>query len=165
MSTKPARRLASLALGAVAALAILTVLPTAAVAGEKPSESANHTIQVGLHGYSPVSYFTHNEARPGSPLYTATFDGITYFLESEDQIQAFEPNPERFVPAYGGWCAFGATKEKHFEINPEAFKIVDGRLLVFKANEQVNARDKWNAGDESELTRKANAFWAKTYGH
>ncbi|MEO1236238.1 MAG: YHS domain-containing (seleno)protein [Planctomycetota bacterium] len=164
MLTTSPRRLASLAIGAVAALAVVAALPADAVAGDKADKPANYTLQLGLLGYSPVSYFTHNEARPGSPLYRVTYNDVTYFLESDEQVQAFESDPERFVPAYGGWCAFGATKEKHFEINPEAFKIVNGQLHVFKANDQVNARDKWNAGNEAELIGKADAFWAKVHG-
>ena len=154
---------------AVLAASVLFVLsapvPTAHAGTDSDTPASNYTIKLGLHGYSPVSYFTHNEARPGSPKHTASYNGVTYFFESAEQVETFNADPERFVPAYGGYCAFGASKRKHFVINPEAFKIVEGRLFVFKANEQVNARDKWNAGNETELTQMADAFWHETHGN
>ena len=86
---------------------------------------------------------------------------MTYYLVSADAKRAFDTDPERYIPAYGGWCAFGMAVQDKFPIDPTNFKIVDGRLLVFLRNKNVDARELWNKGNESELIAKAGAHWKK----
>ncbi|MCA9296561.1 MAG: hypothetical protein KC983_08585, partial [Phycisphaerales bacterium] len=72
--------------------------------------------------------------------------------------------PKSYLPAYGGWCALGMAIQDKFPVDPTAFKIVDGRLLLFLSNEQIKALDLWNDGDEQELLRKADAHWKTVAG-
>jgi len=128
---------------------------------EKP---AHYTVSLGIKGYSPVSYFTKGMAEPGSPEHAATHDDVTYFFTSPEQVELFEQNPEKYLPAYGGWCAFGAAVQNHFPVDPEAFKIVDGRLMLFLQNEQTDALELWNQKSERKLVREADDFWQRTHG-
>ncbi len=148
---------------ALAAAALFVSNPALAEEMDEP-HPADYTIQVGLLGYSPVSYFEPDGPRPGSAEHRVEYDGVTYFFNNAQQVQAFNADPQRYLPAYGGWCAYGAAVEQHFPIDPTVYKIVDGRLMLFLKNDQANALELWNAGDEAELTRRADAYWAKTHG-
>lgn len=145
-------------------LAAACATPT--VAHDKASDTpADHyTTTLGIQGYSPVSYFTKGVAEPGSPLYPVTHEGVTYFVASPKQVALFEGDPEKYSPAYGGWCAFGAAVEDHFPTDPHSWKIVDGRLMFFLNNDEVDAKQLWNDDNEAELTKKADTFWANTHG-
>lgn len=114
---------------------------------------------VAIEGYCPVAYFAVNKPVKGSPEFASTYGGATYHFVSADAKAAFDQDPERYVPAYGGWCAFGMAIKDKFPIDPKAFKIVDGRLMLFLTNPGVDALQLWNDSDEAELVRKADAHW------
>lgn len=114
---------------------------------------------LALEGYCPVSYHTRLEARPGSPEFTSTYNGVDYRFASAAAKRAFDSNPQRYLPAYGGWCAFGMAIEDKFPVDPTNFKIVDGRLMVFLRNTDIDALDLWNQNDEQAQAEKADAFW------
>src|SRR5690606_28858984 len=98
-----------------------------------------------IDGYDPVSYFTKNQAAKGKSNLTATFQGIVYLFESESNRQTFLKQPQKYEPQYGGWCAYamGATGEK-VEIDPETFKVVNGKLYLFYNKFFNNTLKSWN---------------------
>lgn len=114
---------------------------------------------VALEGYCPVAYFAVDRPVRGRPQYASTHDGVTYWFASEDAKAAFDKDPEKYVPAYGGWCAYGMAVQNKFPIDPESFQIVDGRLHLFLKNSRVDARALWNQGDAAELTERARQHW------
>lgn len=115
---------------------------------------------VGLGGYSPVSYLDLGVAEKGIPDHSVEYNGATYHLTDADQVATFESNPDKYQPAYGGWCAFGLTIDKQFACDPHSFKVVDGRLMMFLNDGDVDARALWEDADEAELIEKANVKWA-----
>ena len=116
--------------------------------------------QIGIAGYSPVSYFEKGPEL-GKPEFTATHDGTTYHFTSQSQVNKFTAAPEKYLPAFDGFCAFGHTIEKEFVVDPTSYKIVDGRLLLFLKNSDVDALKLWNDGNEKELMAKAEDHFAK----
>ena len=94
----------------------------------------------GISGYDPVSYFTEGKAQRGSGYYMADYEGVTYAFASEENKEKFEANPEKYAPAYGGWCAYGVAVGKKFVANPEVWKIVGGKLYL---NLDRDIQSKW----------------------
>lgn len=119
---------------------------------------------VALEGYCPVAYFAVNKPVRGLPEFESTFKGARYYFVSAQAKEAFDKDPDKYVPAYGGWCAFGMSVNDKFPVDPTNFEIVDGRLMVFLKNRDVDARDLWRKGDASSLMSKANAHWKKVQG-
>ena len=115
--------------------------------------------RIGLQGYSPVSYVDAGNAELGSTEHHAEHDGIRYFFTNDAQRQAFEAAPDRYAPAFGGWCAFGMTVDKRFRINPHKFLVVDGKLLVFLGDIETDARALWLQGEQSKLMETATQNW------
>lgn len=119
---------------------------------------------VALEGYCPVAYFAVNRPVRGKKEHTSIYSGVTYRFVSADAKAAFDADPEHYVPAFGGWCAFGMSIEDKFPVDPTNFKIVDGRLMVFLKNAGIDARALWNKGDDTGQTAKASAHWKKVQG-
>ena len=119
---------------------------------------------VALEGYCPVAYFAVNKPVMGKPEHASTHNGVTYHFVSVDAKRAFDADPEKYIPAYGGWCAFGMSVQDKFPVDPRNFKIVNGKLLLFLKNKDVDALKLWNKGDEREATSKAVAHWKKVSG-
>jgi len=119
---------------------------------------------LAIQGYCTVTYFTDNKAVPGKPALTVTHNGVDYRFASQAAKQAFVSNPERYIPAYGGWCAFGMAIEDKFPVDPTNFKIVDGRLMLFLRNANLDARELWNKGEQTSLAESADKHWEKVSG-
>ncbi len=85
---------------------------------------------LAVSGYDVVSY--QNAAAPsvGASRFAAQYDGATYYFSSQANLDAFNAAPATYVPAYGGFCAFGVSKGKKFDADPTAYTVVDGQLYL-----------------------------------
>ena len=119
---------------------------------------------VALAGYDAVAYRDQQRAVKGDRHFAAQHGGATYHFASETNKEKFVTNPEAYVPAYGGWCAYamGATGER-VSVDPKTFKVIDGRTYLFYNALFTNTLPKWNA-DEAALKAKADANWRKQMG-
>ena len=113
-----------------------------------------------LHGYCQVAYFALSKPMRGESEISSTDGDKLYHFVSEEARQEFDKNPERYVPAFGGLCAFGMSIEKEFEADPTNFRIIDGRLHLFLRNNDTDALQLWNKEDESKCLANANQYWA-----
>ena len=145
----------------LAAAPMITLAPQARAGhhAEKAPAVAPHTTALGLAGYSPVSYFTEAGPHVGSPAISAEHGGVVYFFATEAERDLFNATPERFVPAYSGWCATGMALGKYFPVAPTNYKIVNNRLMLFLHSPEADALQMWNDGDEAEQLKKADAFF------
>ncbi len=85
---------------------------------------------VAIHGYDPVAYFTEGRPTPGSESFRYTWQGAEWRFASEENRRLFEAEPERYAPQYGGYCAFAVSRGGSADIDPKAWSIVDGRLIL-----------------------------------
>jgi YHS domain-containing protein len=116
---------------------------------------ANST--TGISGYDAVAYFTEGKPTRGNGHHVTVFDGVTYLFASEENKKTFDANPKKYIPAYGGYCAFGVTEEKKFVADPEAWKIVDGKLYL---NLDKDVQAEWGK-DVSGYIGKADSIWPR----
>lgn len=116
---------------------------------------------LAIQGYDPVAYFTQHAAVKGNRQYAVNAGGALYYFSSQANKDAFLKNPSAYEPQYGGWCAYamGATGEK-VEIDPETFKVLDGKLYLFYHSWTNNTLTKWNK-DEAALKSAADRNWKK----
>lgn len=119
------RRLLSPARLALTGL-FLTITANAAHAQAVNLDKSN----VGLSGYDAVAYQTDNAARKGSPGFSATYNGGTYYFATAANRDTFNKDPEKYLPLYGGYCAYGVSRGHKVKIDPEAFRVVDGKLYL-----------------------------------
>lgn len=140
---------------------ILISTTTFAQTAAKRAAEFNLEKKVAIQGYDPVAYFTQKKAVKGKPTFTTAYEGVTYNFSSQANKDLFLKNPASYEPQYGGWCSYamGANGEK-VEINPETFKIVDGKLNLFYNAFFNNTLKSWNK-DEVNLKKKADANWKK----
>lgn len=110
----------------------------------------------GLGGYDPVAYFTEAKPARGSGYHVAVHDGVTYAFVNEAHKKMFMGNPQRYLPAYGGYCAYGAALGKKFVANPEVWKIVDGKLYL---NLDKDIQTKWEKDIPGHI-KKADTNWS-----
>lgn len=117
---------------------------------------------VAIDGYDPVSYFD-GTPQEGSEAHAFTYRGVIYRFASEENSERFQENPDHYVPAYGGWCAYAMLDGEKVKINPERYKIVDGKNYLFYDEWGTNTLKLWDGlteeQPESELIRRADEHW------
>jgi YHS domain-containing protein len=142
-------------------LVVFVSSATFAQSASKKTSEYNLENKVAIQGYDPVSYFKQNKAVKGKKEIAASFDGVVYQFSSVTNKEIFSKNPAYFEPQYGGWCAYamGSAGEK-VEINPETFKIIEGKLYLFYNAYFSNTLKSWNK-EEASLKAKADVNWKK----
>lgn len=147
---------------AIALIALTASLNTAAQADESLAYLHNYNIPasgLALDGYCPVAYFAVNKPVKGKREHAVKYRDVWYFFVNDEAKQEFQKSPEKYLPAYGGWCAFGMAIQDKFPVDPTSFRIVNGRLMLFLKNRDLDARELWTQGNEAELVSKADEFW------
>ncbi|MEM9292550.1 MAG: YHS domain-containing (seleno)protein [Acidobacteriota bacterium] len=110
-----------------------------------------------IKGYDPVSYFEEGKPAKGSKDFTTTWNGAIWRFTSAAHRNAFDADPERYAPQYGGYCAFAVAKGQTAGIDPESWKIVDGKLYL---NYNQKIQTQWEEDFLSFISR-ANEEWPK----
>ena len=114
---------------------------------------------VAIDGYDPVAYFTQNKAIKGNKNFAVSIDGVIYYCSSQANKDLLVKTPAKYEPQYGGWCAYAmGAKGTKVEIDPETFKIKDGKLYLFYNKTFTNTLPLWNK-DEANLKTKADENW------
>jgi YHS domain-containing protein len=110
---------------------------------------------LAIKGYDVVNYFTAGAPAKGDASFKSSHNGATYHFVSAANKAKFDANPAKYLPAYGGFCAYGAAQGYKVSINPEAWKIVNGKLYL---NYSKGVQRKWD-GDIAGYIKQADANW------
>ncbi|MCK6617358.1 MAG: YHS domain-containing protein [Cyclobacteriaceae bacterium] len=141
-------------------LLLLTVGVGYSQSDDKRVKQFNLKNDLAVQGYDPVSYFT-GKPQQGREDIQHRYKGVTYRFISQANLEKFKADPEKYEPAYGGWCAYamGESGEK-VKIDPETFKIIDGKVYLFYNFWTNNTLTTWNK-NEKQLKEAADRNWAK----
>ena len=141
---------------------IIAQFSTGAIAQDAATRQQHFLLDKGvaLEGYDAVSYFS-GKPEKGSKSFMFTDQGVVYRFSSAAHLESFKKNPDKYEPQYGGWCAYalGARGAK-VEVDPENYKIVNGKLYLFYKNFFSNTLDDWNK-EEAHLKSNADLSWNK----
>ena len=137
----------------------------ATVTGQSSSNVVTHfnlsKDKLALSGFDPVAYFSGKPVEGNSAI-SYEYRGVKYFFSSEENKQRLMKEPSKYEPQYGGWCAYAMGNDgSKVNIDPETFKIMNGKLYVFYNKFFNNTLKSWNK-DETNLNKKADANWQKT---
>lgn len=125
-----------------------------------PDEEKKYLVNIDdegfiAEGYDVVSYFTDNKPLKGKPDFVKLYNGAFYAFVSEEHKQLFGSNPEKYMPQYGGYCAYALSRNKLRPINPEYFQLVDGRLMLQHSKKALNLFSEDIPGN----TKRADQNW------
>ena len=145
------------ALGLAATLPFLPLATSRAFAAE-PAVFQRENLAIG--GTDPVAYFDLAGPVQGSPEHSADWMGARWTFASAANRDAFAADPERFAPAFGGYCAFAASRGYLAPTIPEAWSVVDDRLFL---NANLRARELWLA-ELPDVIAAGEANWPGILG-
>lgn len=117
---------------------------------------------IALQGYSPVSYLDLGIAQRGVKQYKVEHNKVVYYFTSQEQANTFKKNPERYMPQYGGFCAFGVYAGAKFRPDPNKFIVKDGKYFLYLYNLELDAQQLWlDEKNHNKLVASANTNWKK----
>lgn len=141
------------------ALAAGLCLP-AICAGAEPVDPVNKAGRgVALKGYDPVAYFTAGKPVKGAADFSHEWMGATWRFSSAANRAQFQANPEKYAPQFGGYCAWAVSHGYTADIDPEAWKVVDGKLYL---NYNKSVQRKWEQ-DQRNRIEEANRNWPRLH--
>jgi len=137
-------------------IAVVLLISTVSFAQNFKANHNTDDSKIALQGFSPVSYLDLGIAQKGLKAYKSTYDGLAYYFTSEDQKKSFDSSPKKYLPQYGGYCAFGVAVGAKFRVDPYKFVVKDGKYFVFLYDLEVDAQQLWLDGNHKELVSKAD---------
>jgi YHS domain-containing protein len=108
-----------------------------------------------LHGYDAVAYVEQNRAVKGDPKFSSTYRTATYYFASAAHKAAFDKNPAKYAPQYGGFCAESMSRNKLVDIDPNVFFVYKGKLYVCST---AKGAKRFNSDPETNV-KKADKNW------
>jgi YHS domain-containing protein len=120
---------------------------------QKPEVFSN--AQGALRGYDPVAYFKESRPVEGKKEFSYTWNGADWFFFSQQNMEDFKANPEKFAPQYGGYCAYGMSKGYKAPTDPQAWTIVGDKLYL---NYNKDVQQTWNKSQQ-DFIEKADKNW------
>lgn len=133
----------------------IEALASPALATSIPPVALDPESGVAMEGYDPVGYFKNDRAIPGSPEFTAEYRGATFRFVSAENRDLFIENPERFTPAYGGYCTETLAAGAVTPGNPTHWTIHGDRLYFTRSAGSTKAFREHRA----RSVEAANAYW------
>jgi len=116
-----------------------------------------------VEGYDVVSYFEGTPTK-GNKKITTEYDSVTFSFSTKEHLEQFKANPEKYVPQYGGYCAYAvAVKGKKVSIDPETYEIRDNKLYLFYNAWGTNTLELWTKEGAAKLQADADKKWEKIY--
>ena len=114
------------------------------------------TREGAIGGYDPVAYFKENKPVKGETKFAAEWKNATWLFSSEENLNDFKSDPEKYSPQYGGYCAYGTAEGHKAPTQPDAWTIVDGKLYF---NYNTDVKKMWMK-DQAKLILKADSNWS-----
>jgi YHS domain-containing protein len=108
-----------------------------------------------INGYDPVAYFKSGKPVKGRDAFTLKWNGADWKFASQENLNDFKTNPEKYAPQYGGYCAYGTSENHKAPTSPDAWSIVNGKLYL---NYNTDVQKKWKQDQKMHIER-ADKNW------
>ena len=110
---------------------------------------------LALQGYDPVAFFTEGKPVRGDQAISTSYQGAAYRFASEEHRTAFQKEPGRYTPAFGGFCAYAVSRGYTASVEIETWQLIDGRLVL---NYDQKIKGLFDADREGNM-KKADSNW------
>jgi YHS domain-containing protein len=137
------------------AICLLSLFVATAASAASPIAPVNTEHGLAIKGYDPVSYFADGKPMRGSAQFSTSYKGVLYRFASAEHRDRFVAEPEKFVPQYGGYCAYAISLNLIADIDPDEWAIVDNKLYL---NNGFFAQTLWSFDKRGNIS-KGDRYW------
>ena len=115
---------------------------------------------LALKGYDAVAYVIDGRPAAGRAEFEHRWNGALWRFVSAANRDRFVQSPDRYAPQFGGYCAYAVSRGYTADIDPAAWKIVDGKLYL---NYSRRVQTLWERDLHANIA-KAAANWPAVLG-
>ena len=112
---------------------------------------------VAVRGFDTVAYFKAQNAVAGDPKFSYLWNGAKWYFSSAENMEKFKAAPETYAPQFGGYCSFAVSKGYTADGDPQAWKIVGGKLYL---NYNLQVKEKWET-EQEKLIETGEKNWTE----
>jgi YHS domain-containing protein len=134
---------------------LVTISMMVSLAAGKADPVNKNSDGAALKGYDAVAYFTEGKPVKGSPQFQYDWMGAKWLFASAANRDQFAKDPAKYAPQFGGYCAYAVSQGHTANIDPEAWRVVEGRLYL---NWSKGVQKKWEADVPGNI-KKGNENW------
>ncbi|MGH9949137.1 MAG: YHS domain-containing (seleno)protein [Pyrinomonadaceae bacterium] len=143
-------------------LLIITAIASIVALGSCAKSAAEFALNTdsegnALRGYDAVAYFAVENAVKGNKKFEYAWNGAKWLFSSEENMNKFKADPEAFAPQYGGYCSYAVSEGYTADGDPEAWKVVDGKLYL---NYSPEVKSMWEK-NEAERIENGKKNWGE----
>lgn len=143
----------------ISLVALVVLFTTSSFAQDKKANNIDNS-NIALQGYSPVSYLDLELAQKGDKNFKSEYKKVVYYFTSAEQKTNFDKNPGKYLPQYGGYCAFGTYAGAKFRVDPNKFIVHNGKYYLYLNNVELDAKQLWLAeNNHNKLQSVADKNW------
>lgn len=142
-------------LAAITIVAMLTIVSAPPVHAAKDPVYTSLLGSLAVNGYDPVAYFSEGRPVEGQRQFSHAWQGATWRFASQENLDKFKANPSAYAPQYGGYCAWAVSRGYTASSDPEAWRIVEGKLYL---NYSKDVQKQWEQDIPGNIT-KADTNW------
>ena len=113
-----------------------------------------------INGYDAVAYFKESKPVKGDTQFNYQWKDANWYFSNKENLETFKADPDKYIPQYGGYCAYGTSEGHKATTEPDAWTIADGKLYL---NYNKDVKVEWNK-NQSELIKKADKNWIELKG-
>ncbi len=130
----------------------LLVAPVPALADKEPVYKSQG---IAIRGSDTVAYFRQGKLVAGSEEFEHEWMGAIWRFSSQENLEVFTADPEAYAPRYGGYCAWAVSQGYTASTDPQAWRIVDGKLYL---NYSQSVQSQWEQNISGNIDQ-ANNNW------
>jgi YHS domain-containing protein len=135
-------------------LAFLTLFFSAFSFADDPINSSTFG-SVAIDGYDTVAYWTENKAVEGEKKFTYKFKDAKWRFATKENMELFKADPEKYMPQYGGYCAWAMSGDKLASVDGEAWTMYEGKLYL---NYNKRVMKDWRE-EKARFVKEANGYY------
>ena len=141
------------------ALSLLLVAFSSTAFADDPIETGTFNNKA-IYGYDTVAYFTQDKAVKGSKDFMTNWRGAEWYFSSQQHLDMFTAEPEKYAPQYGGYCAYAMSDGRLVGVDEEAFTILDGKLYL---NYSKSVMKEWRT-NTAQFIQEGDSWYPKLVG-
>jgi len=118
----------------------------------------SHKKHGAIRGADVVAFWSLNpgdDSVRGDKEISHDYKGATWHFSSVENRDLFAAEPEKYLPEFGGYCAFAASHGFTKSVKPDYWHIVEGKLYL---NYNRTADRRWLKDRDAAIVR-ANQNW------
>lgn len=99
-----------------------------------------------IDGYDVVDFHISKKATKGDDAFVTKWNGADWYFNNMQNLNLFVASPEKYAPAFGGYCAYGLSQGHKAPTIVDTWTIIKDTLYF---NYNLKVKERWMVKTDS----------------